>query len=166
MSLSGRLSIVQEHLLRAVFPLVVTWVFLLVFINEISDLQRMNPFPEGGAPHSLYESSVGWLALLPVVLAAIWPLRQWPYFLRLPASVPLRLVAFRLVVHGTAWIVVVVIGALAVSYPSYDQAADHQGQYWAWAGAAALLYAAPIAPVTTLLTVWRSFRNKAGRMAG
>lgn len=76
MNRSRLVSIAREHILRALFPLAVTLLFLLVFIDVIAGLQRINPFPEGGAVHSQYENSAGWLVLIPAALAAVQLLRR------------------------------------------------------------------------------------------
>ena len=159
-------SLLRQHLLQSVFPLTVAWLVGLVLINVISGLLRMNPFPEGVAPHRLFEDGVQPAAILGILAAIIglqqWLLRRWPGFLRLPESAPLFATVFRLVVHGAGLFVVVTVGAVLVFYLFYDPATDPQGQFHIWVWAGGFLYAAALTPTVALFTVWRAARHKHG----
>lgn len=158
--------LLRQRLLQWVFPLTVTWLIGLALINVISGLLRLNPFPEGGLPHQLFEDGVQPLAAL-VIFAAIIGLqhrllRRWPGFLRLPESAPLFATIIRLVGHGAGLFVVVTVGAVLVLYLFYDPATDPQGQFHIWVWAGGFLYAAALAPTIALFTVWRAAKHKHG----
>ena len=124
-------SLLRQRLLQWVFPLTVAWLVGLVLINVISGLLRMNPFPEGGVPHRLFEDGVQPAAIIGLQQ---WLLRRCPGFLRVPELAPLFATVFRLVVHGAGLFVVVTVGAVLVFYFFYDPATDPQGQFhiWVW----------------------------------
>lgn len=144
------------------FPPASAWAILLLFAEGIDRLQRLNPFPEGGAAHDLAEAAADGIAILLPMAAAVWLLCRRPAFLRLPASASLAATLVRLALSTVALFVAVFLAMLAIYYPSYDPAADHQGQYWIWAGVGGLLHAAALAPVLAILATWRALRERRG----
>jgi hypothetical protein len=156
----------RQRLLQWAFPLTMTWLLFLGLMTKTEGVLRMNPFPEGGMPHRLFEDWVEPFAAV-VILATIIGLhyrllRRWPGFLCLPASAPLLATVIRLVVHGAGLFVIVTVGAVLVPYLFYDPATDPQGQFHLWAWAGGFLYAAALAPLVALFTVWRAARHKHG----
>lgn len=159
-------SLLRQRLLQWVFPLNVTWLVGIASIDVIGGLLWLNPFPEGGMPHRLFEDWMQPLGVL-VIFAAIIGLqhrllRRWPGFLRLPESAPLLATVFRLVMHGAGLFVAVTVGAVLILYLFYDPATDPQGQFHIWVWAGGFLYAAALAPTAALFTVWRAAKRKHG----
>jgi hypothetical protein len=155
----------RQQILRLLFPVVLAWTSFVPLMAVNAGLLSMNPYPEGGAMHHLFEQAAFWLPFLLPLAAAVWMLYRWRGLLRVPSSVPLSTTLWRLVIHGLAWFLLLLAVSLAGMYLDYDPAQDHQGQYWLWAGAAALLYASVPAPLGVLFTAWRSLRRNGGDTA-
>lgn len=158
-------AFVREQILRGLFPLVLAWTAFVPLMMVNAGLLLMNFYPEGGARHQLFEQVVFWLPLMLPLAAAAWILHKWRNLLRVPSSVPLFTTLWRFVVHGLACFFLLFAVSLAGMYLDYDPAQDHQGQYWPWAIAAALLYAAIPAPMGAMITAWRSLRRGGGDRA-
>lgn len=155
-------TFVREQALRGLFPGVLAWTAFVPLMVVNAGLLSMNPYPEGGTLHHLFEQAAFWLPLVLPLAAAVWMLHRWRGLLRVPSSVPLSTTLWRLAVHGLAWLFLVIIVSLASMYLGYDPAQNHQGQYWPWALAAALLYASVPAPLGAIFTAWRSLRRDGG----
>ncbi|MBM4118087.1 hypothetical protein FJ251_10185 [bacterium] len=155
----------REQTLRGLFPWALAWTAFVPLMVVNASLLSMNPYPEGGTLHHLFEQAALWLPLVLLVAVAVWMLHRWRGLLRVSSSVPLSTTLWRLAIHGLAWFFLLLAGSLATMYLDYDPAQDHQGQYWPWALAAALLYATVPAPLGTLFTAWWSLRRKGGDKA-
>lgn len=155
-------AFLREQILRGLFPVALAWASFAPLIPVNAGLLSLNPYPEGGTLHHLFEQAAFWLPPLLPLGVAVWMLRRWPGLLRLSPSVPAVTAVLRLAVHGMAWLVLLLIVLLAIMYLDYDPAQDHQGQYWPWAVAAALLYASVAAPLGAVFTAWWSLRRKRG----
>lgn len=155
-------TFVREQTLRGLFPGVLAWTAFVPLMVVNAGLLSMNPYPEGGTLHDLFEQAAFWLPLVLPLAAAVWMLYRWRDLLRVPSSVPLLMTLWRLAVHGLAWFLLLLAVSLASIYLDYDPAQDHQGQYWPWAIAATLLYASVPAPLGAIFTAWRSLRRGGG----
>lgn len=163
MRLSQLPGLMRESVLQALFPPAMAWSLFLLFADEIGRLQRLNPFPEGGVGHNLFEGLVDWpLAILLGIAMAVWLLRRRTGFLRLPQSASITAIAVRLAVHGVALFVVITVVAVVVSYLFYDPVTDPQGQFHIWVWAGGLLYATTLAPPSAILSAWMALRGKRG----
>lgn len=158
----GWCTFVREQTLRGLFPVALAWTLFvpLILVNE--GLLSMNPYPEGGTLHHLFEQAAFWLPFLLPLVAAIWMLYRWRGLLRVSSSVPLSSTLWQLTAHGMAWFLLLFAVSLAAMYLDYDPAQDHQGQYWPWALATALLYASVPAPLGAIFSAWRSLRRCGG----
>jgi hypothetical protein len=158
-------AILREQILRGLFSAALAWACFAPLISVNADLLSLNPYLEGTTLHHLFEQAAFWLSLLLPLAVAVWMLRRWPGLLRLSPSAQVVTAVLRLVVHGVAWLVILLVVLLAIMYLDYDPAQDHQGQYWPWAVAAALLYASVAAPLGAVFTAWWSLRRKGGDQA-
>lgn len=163
---SGWHELLRQRLLQLLFPLTVTWLVSLLAMDVQDDLLRIDPFPEGGLAHRIFERSAYPMAILASLAVIIGlqrrMLRRWPGFLRLPSSVPVIATAFGLVLHGAGLFVVVTVATVLISYLSYDSAKDPQGQFHIWVWVGGFLYAAAIVPAAALLTEWWAANRKWG----
>ena len=160
----SRFSILaKERILWALLPPAAAWSLLLLSVEEVDRLQRLNPLPEGTAMHHLFEAAVDWpLLAISGLLAAVWLLRRRSDFLRLRPVTSVAVTLIRFLVHGTVLFVAVTIGAVVIGYLLYDPATDPQGQFHIWVWAGGLLHAAALAPLAALLTVWWASRRERG----
>lgn len=158
-------TFVREQILRGLFPLVLAWTAFVPLMMVNAGLLSMNPYPEGGARHQLFEQAAFCLPLVLPLAVAAWMLYKWRDLLRVPSLVPLFTTLWRLAAHGLAWFFLLLAVSLAGMYLDYDPAQDPQGQYWPWAIAAALLYASVPAPMGAIFTAWRSLRRGGGDRA-
>lgn len=151
-------DLLRQRTLQALFPFAVTWLLILVFIRQIEHLPQVNPFPESGLPHRLFEETAQPLAALLILATAAWLqfrlLRRRPGFLRLPASAPLLFTALRFIIHGAVLFVAITVIVVLISYLFYDPATDPQGQFHIWVWAGGVLDAIAFTPAAAILSVW------------
>ena len=152
-------SLFRENILRQLFPLTAAWSLLLLFAEELDDLQRSNPIPEGGVLHFLFEFLVFWFPPLVVFAAAFWLIKRRPEFLRMDKTVPLLKTIIRMLCHGLILFVLLTVITVILFYLFYDPSEDPQGQFHTWVWLGGLLYASALTPVATLFTVWLN-RNR------
>ncbi|RJP39500.1 MAG: hypothetical protein C4548_11765 [Desulfobacteraceae bacterium] len=69
----------------------------------------------------------------------------------------------RVAVYGAVLFLIIMIGAVALSYLFYDSATDPQGQFHIWVWGGGLLFASALTPFATILWVWRAARRKKER---
>ena len=155
-------AFLREQILRGLFPVALAWASFVPLIQVYDGVLSLNPYPEGVTLHHLVEQAASSLPLLLPLAVAVWMLRRWPGLLRLPPTVPVVMALLRLAIHGVTWFALLLVVSLAIMYLDYEPAQDPQGQYWPWAGVAALLYAAVPAPLGAVFTAWRSLRRKEG----
>jgi lysylphosphatidylglycerol synthetase-like protein (DUF2156 family) len=144
------------------FPPAAVWLLLFLFPRAIDKLERWNPFPAGGALHTLFAAVVLWVPVLLALTSIAWLLMQNPNFLRLPTSVPATRTATCIVISGIALFVTITIGTVVAGYLVYAPTVDSQVQYHIRVWRGGLWLGSAVTPLAATLWAWCSLRRERG----